>query len=613
MPRAINRHGQFIADFYMSQIRDTIYSVRFSKLRAAEKAQNMPVYPGNHERRVFMKMKKTVSTIAALAITISAFAGLGITANAATVEKSFIGSSTAAETFDNYDGTGWGSTAGDFSSSASGNTHFGIVNIPEIEKPDMGESISDGIYPTYVSGNTLSTQVRGKTYANSTYTFPSVVYNGKLYFETDVYSHSDETNPYGMSLTFADSDGNTVARASLDSAVDSYLRLYNSDDTLLNRTGNAMKFRSINDMGYHIGLVFDLDNDTVTLTADYIISSSGIRSDALLNPDSQTLTIDNIASFSISYTGHSSSNNFQCAIDNVKLYADVETESATSLTVNYVSNGSPIAEPSELDISTMSVGDNYTYYYPAYITGSDGTVYKAATDLYGATRSIAAAEDSVDVEYTPLSSAAQFKDYDGRDPYNQDKASVSNGSVGAIGNSTWDAITVAQNGKYDITINAVRVANDNYRSGNVLVDGKVVGSISYNGTVQTISDIDIAAGSVISVSGNNSKSGLDYVLIEKTGEYTPSTPEPITEDATPVESYTDDNGGKASLWEAELELDGTFTARTIQASVTDNNSTTKTSEPKEITNITTEGSVFAAIVVNGRTEDEIESVTVTLN
>lgn len=558
-----------------------------------------------------MKMKKTVSAIAALAMSVSAFAGLGISANAADVEeKDFIGSSTSVETFDNYDGQGWSSTVGTFNASASGNEHFGIINIDEIEKPNIGESIEAGIYPTYVSGNVFNTQIRGGKNAVSTYTFPSIVDSGKLYFETDVYTTNGDANPYAISFKFLDSEGNTVAYAEFDQATDSYLRLRNAAETQLNRTNDAMKYRSIDHTGMHFGLVFDLDNDNVSMTADYI-NTSGVRSTAMNSTNASNLTINDIAAFTISFLGHGGSHNYGCAIDNVKLYAEVLSNPAESLTVNYVSNGAPIADANVISLEGVSVNDLYTYYYPAYTTAADGTVYKSNSTEYGATRAIAAADDSVDVEYTALSSIAQFKDFDGTDPYAQDKASVSNGSVGAIGSSTWDAITVTQEGKYNITVNAVRVNNDSYRKGNVLVNGELVGTITYNGTVQTISNVNIGAGSVISISGNNSKSGLDYVLIEKVGDYTPIALAKPVDNSEPIEDT--ETNTTAALYEATVLGSSDKSYTQVKATAKTTSGQTATSTAPIDTTITTGGSVYATIVVEKiPSGDSIENVTIEL-
>ena len=222
-----------------------------------------------------MKFKRILSAITALAMSVSAFAGLATTASAAEATRvNFIGSEAAAETFDSYDGANWTSTAASFSTAASGNAHFGIVTVEEIEKPEIGESITVTTtdettgetttvdnYPTYVSGSVLDTQVRGKTEATTTYSFPSVVANGKLYFETDLYSHSNpSTTPNGAKVNFLDSEGNVVAYAEIDTSA--YLRIYDASAKQLDRT-DLFNLRGGNYAGLHFGVEIDLDADTI--------------------------------------------------------------------------------------------------------------------------------------------------------------------------------------------------------------------------------------------------------------------------------------------------------------------------------------------------------------
>ncbi|MBQ4284677.1 MAG: hypothetical protein IJB96_12225 [Lachnospira sp.] len=342
-----------------------------------------------------MKFKRILSAITALAMSVSAFAGLATTASAAEATRvNFIGSEAAAETFDSYDGANWTSTAASFSTAASGNAHFGIVTVEEIEKPEIGESITVTTtdettgetttvdnYPTYVSGSVLDTQVRGKTEATTTYSFPSVVANGKLYFETDLYSHSNpSTTPNGAKVNFLDSEGNVVAYAEIDTSA--YLRIYDASAKQLDRT-DLFNLRGGNYAGLHFGVEIDLDADTILFSADYI-DTSKVRTTTVNKGIARDLAVDNIAAMTITYKGHGSSNNFGWAIDNTKLYADVYPESAV-VTVNYVDSQGTVLN-TITDEGGNYVGDKYTYYYPAYYE-KDGVYYKANTTdsyVYGA-------------------------------------------------------------------------------------------------------------------------------------------------------------------------------------------------------------------------------------
>ena len=111
---------------------------------------------------------------------------------------------------------------------------------------------------------------------------------------------------------------------------------------------------------------------------------------------------------------------------------------------------------------------------------------------------------------------------------------------------------------------------------------------------------------------------MDNIVVSDSDGVSPE-PEPTpgigTAAATAVDDgdYSDESdGSKASLWQATVQGDSNTTYTTIQATVVDKNNQTATGSGEISTNITTGGSVFATIVVEGKSQSEIESVTVTL-
>ncbi len=484
-----------------------------------------------------MNFKKFISGVSALTIAASAFAGMAVTASAADpIEKDYLGTSTAPETFDDFDGTGVTSTAGTFSGTASGNNYFGIVNYTEIAKPEVGSAYDSTLgYPTYVSGNALDTQVRGKTAATTTLaTFNQNV--GKLYFEADLYSHATYTQ-LGPSIVFYNAAGEKIAYANVDYADSAYIRSYNATATQLDRTYDSMTFRNSNKpgIGYHIGVVMDIDNDAITLTGD-LINTTGVRSNRMNSGAAKTCTISDIAKVTLEFTGNASSNNFGVALDNVQIYGEVPPEAAGAVTVKYVAGETELdsASPS---VDGLYVSDTLNYYYPAYIQ-KNGKVYRASTSTYDGSVVLTAAAQDVPVNYTALDGVVQYAECtDSTAPYGIEANTVSNGKVYSIGSGTFTAMTVAEDGVYSITASAVRVNNDSFRTGNILVNDQSVGTVNYDNTPNdTVTGVPLHEGDIISVTGNNSKSGLDYVLIQKTGDLAEASD--VTADAT----FTTDDG-----------------------------------------------------------------------
>lgn len=493
-----------------------------------------------------MKTKKLLSSITALAVTASAFVSFAVTANAEAVEKSFIGSSVAAETFDNFSAENWSSTAGTFTASATDNNHFGIISVTEVQKPEIGEAVTTGTLPTYVSGNALDTQVRGKTAATTTYMLPSVVDNGILYFETDVFSHATYVQQ-GPRFCFYDSQDNLIAYAEVDYADNAYIRVYNADSTQLDRTESSMNFRKNNNpgIGYHVGMTFDIDNNTITFNAD-IISNSGIRTAGTQKSgDPQSCSINDIAKFTIEFSGNASSNNFGVAIDNMKLYAMVNPSQAGALIVDYVDpDGNSISDSTNIDVSGKNSGDIVSYSYPKYIVNNN-TLYLSEATEYTKSATLTDSDQHIKVTYNPQGTGTyQYMDWDGS---TNDVSSPSNGGFTTENTS----FVVEEDGIYTIEGMAYSDgAGDRYIE-LVLNDLPIfrLGGATRFGTSFTVTEVELKANDVVNVNRRDSHGGyIDYILLTKTGDIPTFTPAEVSEVTQEVAPWTAGDGTWANAF-----------------------------------------------------------------
>lgn len=119
-----------------------------------------------------MKFKKSVSALAALTLSVTAFAGLAVTANAEELSLNYIGSAASEETFDSYT-----------VSNGSWDTEFTTIgSAAGIGIQDLSSSTST----VYTSGNVLTSRRRGAGTSYFKYTVDHAVKAGKVYFSTSI-------------------------------------------------------------------------------------------------------------------------------------------------------------------------------------------------------------------------------------------------------------------------------------------------------------------------------------------------------------------------------------------------------------------------------------------
>ncbi|MGN1114995.1 MAG: hypothetical protein ACI4TH_00305 [Candidatus Ornithomonoglobus sp.] len=519
-----------------------------------------------------MNLKKFISTISAVTIAASAFAGLAVTAGASEYSSPYTLDTDKGEVISTVligtavtdeDGNIGSVTPEDFeeyTSSYNANDAFTSA-IPTRDSTFADQNADKNIYAT---GYGMALAKSG----SSTYTFRNAVTSGKIVLRGDLVNLQRQES---IALVGEDAEGNAVT----------IFEIYGSNSnygawTILNNgTAITQTKNIIQERGYALTLdyvVVDIDNSKVSWKYDGIPASS--NNDAVhsgeYTVDVTGLKVTGLMTRQV-YTSASGS---APTFDNVALYTvEVPTPAtyAETFTVNCVDgDNSPLAEPIEYDVSEYEVGSDYTYYYPAYIV-NNGALYAAATaPTYGQTVKLETENDDATVTYSlsDYSSAAfQYADFNDTTigtGAGLTATAFSNGKAGSAGSgAAIEAFSIAESGTYTAIIHAGCKQNDNSRTGSLLVNGNYKADVTYTnygGTVNTIPDINVKEGDVISVTiprGNYQV--LDYVLFVKTGEYVPVAPSATkVTDVTGAE-YTENDGIYAKAMEFRADAnDGSF-------------------------------------------------------
>ncbi len=303
-----------------------------------------------------MRRKRIVSSIAALTMAASAFAGMAVTTSASTtyelpenmkVGDVLIGSlgedgNVIPETFTGYDTSKW-----DGSFIGSGSNHSGgisIGNTTEVQKPEIG-SITDSV-PTYVSGDTLRFYVRqgsssGRLYGLYDFEDISSDNANKLVFSTDVYNEYTSSQVYISFFTKGNepSEGNRAGNPALTlnwkngSGLQYYQYTVNGTTTGTNSNDTRSTARTY--VGYGISdLEIDLKTGDVSFYLDCIadrFSNERKRTEITTNiGENPEISAIGIGRDAVSRT------NIYTQLDNMELYTIVDAPSET-----------PAPEPSE--------------------------------------------------------------------------------------------------------------------------------------------------------------------------------------------------------------------------------------------------------------------------
>lgn len=544
-----------------------------------------------------MRMKKAVSAFAALTIAAGAFAGMAVTASAAEVTADDV-------VFGVYD------------------SETKMVSPQEEFTVDAGEgSTYTYIDTTYMEGSVLV----GNQSGGRNYNFLDAVTSGKVKLAMNYTIPASGTknvwnimgkNSSGEDIIIASSVSG-IGNGNWDTAT--LLSVKDVSGETVTVTGTNYQPRTRN---CFILRDLTIDIDQKTLTYDFLTYPGG--SGGSLNDETRAVSgTINLPADIVSITGLNVPRNggsYNMNMDNIMFYhIPIDEGVATTLTVNYVS-GESVVGSKIIDVSSNKVGDTVDYTFPAYVTGSDGTIYSAEADTFKASKELTAVKDTVNVSYIPINETAQYMEFDGNvNIANSDKASngaMTNGIQNGI-----DTIKINEDGVYTVTVATGRTSeeatsnrygvwyiNDNTEDTKELAfSGPDPGAHSYE-------SIELHSGDIIKVKGSNSKCALDYVLIVKTDDIDPEPTLPGETEAKLVKDFNDqdlaDAENGASIWSATVEGTGTSYS-SMTATVKAKGIAEPASDTKNVATITTTGDVLVYVVVN-RASEKLDSVKITV-
>lgn len=330
------------------------------------------------------KLKKAVSTVSALTIAVSAFSVPAITASAAT-EVDYIGTSSAAETFDSYDSSGW----------AVG-TDSGYFKL-EVQAAD------DGV--TYSSGNVLSLQSRGTGGNTASYAI-SPVSSGSVVFEGAVggYALNGTANHWydGGSIAFLNSEGSAVLSVAFQGNASAKPVNVTGTTTVSSALTVMTRPADVGAFDVKVDAEVDLDANTATVGLEY-------------GGNSETITVDvadsEIAALRLNIAGRSSTTE-KTTIDNVKFYSlrDVSTEGGTKHTIAPADRSFGFAALKDGAVDTEQA---YAYGY-AQTETADGSSAAEPVELFKDTELTGEAAESISIPFAAIpGDAREIKLYTG--------------------------------------------------------------------------------------------------------------------------------------------------------------------------------------------------------
>ncbi len=207
---------------------------------------------------------------------------------------------------------------------------------------------------------------------------------------------------------------------------------------------------------------------------------------------------------------------------------DVEVRVADTYTGSVVaSTGTVFKEYSVVE------GDSYSYSVPLCITDENGkvTAMKDVSGAFSATVTPTASEN-VTIAYTAYTGTAYFAENEViSDNADTTSANCSGGIATRGEDAGATAFTVAEAGIYSITVagscrntnnsSTFTVYKNSVEEANLVASGDVKGAsvntILTQGT-KTTTDVELAAGDVIILAGDSGQTWIDYILVEKTGD-----------------------------------------------------------------------------------------------
>ena len=493
-----------------------------------------------------MRRKRIVSSIAALTMAASAFAGMAVTASASAWTNPYT-MSNAEEITNVYLGTDNGN---------------GTVTPEDFEEyEDLGAF--DSVIATRDSGIVAPGDTEGKnqygtgyglsinTGANSkdTYSFKNEVTSGKLIFRGDFANV--QRNEY-IEILGRDSENNEVSIFKIVGANSNYgaINVYNNG-IAVDQSRNSINWR--NQYGLTVSsVVIDLETQTVSWSYDGIRASTNndnnhngtyetvatrITGIAIGNDASSRVgtspTLDNIALYSVDYRSNSKDYTVTAVSDSVNL--GIINTGIGVIGEPSVITGIP--EVIEKDGTFYRLSDsnvtNHTFSYLVDETGS-------ATVNYTASSSIIAYDEAENLENVLEATSGEV---------------YSNGAYSAVTSRAIAALGTFRAGQYKITYYLVdrgdrgfyiRDMSNNDEDTNTIANSgtnrdSIAGEYEVEFTLTQETTIGVS-GFTSDVGKYNQSSNVDYIIVERTGDL-PVDPEPETDYVAANVSKSADESG----------------------------------------------------------------------
>ena len=505
-----------------------------------------------------MKFKKSVSALAALTLSVTAFAGLAVTANAedtytTVYDKQLTGDNAWSET----DKTEWNN-----SSLIVDESHGLYFNPTKPGAPYSASKtfdITDNAKVKYdiqwYVGNSTGRNVNYEYLQigdirlsyNSTYNF-YLNTNGTSSDDSGSILYSKAVNTYPVSLTV-----NTATKT-----VENFT--FNSIDLTAKVTGtvsgdlNTVSFGlqrggSTSNWAYPNGLssitVSQLEQEVTT--ADYTVNYylDSVSDENLLTSDSLTGVLgETITPSSVidkdgeKYYYVSDDINGRTIADGVVV--NVIVRAPYTYTAELKSSLGDVIESKE----GLKEYETNTFYYPRYIV-KDNVAYLAPStsgnNSSGYNKTATYDNQSITVDYTQFTTDGETAVYysegeniDGFKKYN-DTARASCGASGQAGSEPL-TITTLPSGKYKV-VSATRYGNESESYTLKAGDTTIAEHGTHGYWVEYVEDnIDLAEETAITAEGNGP---IDYILIIRTGDYTPEAPTATAEYITTIAKNAD--------------------------------------------------------------------------
>ncbi len=564
-----------------------------------------------------MKMKRLVSAIAALAMSVSSLVAFAAEGDVTTVLSNALTDSTALTDTDAYT---WGADVAGLVTAGSGviltNNNSTANNYENKDFVTFTEVVGDATHKVNVSYNLYSIKDKGQAVTNYIMSYYDAA--GNLLFSI---SEGNGGWAYPSTLTYADS-ATTTATASLNSHMAkatttsvSFEVTFTDSGNLLTIDGASYAFVGGGIKDVKLSVSGGQDYGRGTYVSNYLMTTTEVAAatpvDYTINYIYNGETVSTATGTGMVDTDVTADNVVTTA-DGVKYFAaddatltmtlvkgenvlnvDLREANSYTITVNAVGDVTK-----EIKTETILEGDSKDVVWPMYIV-EDGVGYEATVyggTYYGTTVSNPTADTTIEVTYTKkYEDVAVYDELDGSTA-NFANVRCSNGS--ALDNAAYTSSVDLEPGVYTVL---VRYSKKGRGATLTVGDTLIMTAESASGawTTTTVENVTVteAAPLVWNAGASGTYDAIDTVLVYKTGEY---TPEPTSIDGTIawVADFTGDAyEGEATALTATFDVPEDTTYESVTVAMADGSaSVTKTAE--DGITIVTGGQVVYGIVVN---------------